>query len=121
MRSEGRDGELLATGSIETEHRQDDLAAAGQRTRTAITTTFHGADTVQLRSVHVGVRPIPADGAPIIGPLPGVTGVYVAVMHSGVTLAPTVGAAVAHEILTGEQVQELEGCRPDRFIKGERP
>jgi len=82
-----------------------------------IAATFVGADTVQSRSARVGVRPMPVDGTPIVGPLPGVRGVYLAVMHSGVTLAPVVGHLVGEEILTGRQAVQLAGCRPARFTR----
>jgi len=111
---QGRDGELLATGDVEAPLGRD-LEEAGRRTLAAVTATFAGTDTVRLRSARVGVRPMPADGAPLIGPVPGTRGAYLAVMHSGVTLAPVVGHLVAREILTGEQAIQLKGCRPARF------
>jgi hypothetical protein len=37
---------------------------------------------------------------------------YVAVMHSAVTLAPTIGRLVANELVSGEPVAELGRCRP---------
>jgi glycine/D-amino acid oxidase-like deaminating enzyme len=43
------------------------------------------------------------------------TSVYVAVMHSAVTLAPTVGRLVATELVSGEPAAELRRCRPQRF------
>ena len=45
----------------------------------------------------------------------GAPGVYVAVMHSGVTLAPLVGRLVASEILDGVRVEMLEPYRASRF------
>ncbi|MFQ5567527.1 MAG: FAD-dependent oxidoreductase, partial [Paracoccaceae bacterium] len=60
-------------------------------------------------------RPTPADGHPIIGPVPGRDGVYVAVMHSGVTLAPGVAELVAGEVLEGAEADLLAPFRPDRF------
>jgi glycine/D-amino acid oxidase-like deaminating enzyme len=77
---------------------------------------FDGVDSLKLRSVRVGVRPMPVDGLPVIGPVPGVTGAYLAVMHSGVTLAPAVGRRVAAEVVHGEDVEEFAGLRPDRFL-----
>jgi glycine/D-amino acid oxidase-like deaminating enzyme len=44
------------------------------------------------------MRPMPLDGPPIIGPLPGHPGGYLAVMHSGVRLAPEVGRRIAAEL-----------------------
>ena len=61
------------------------------------------------------MRPMPADGLPVIGELPGVSGAYVAVMHSGVTLAPVAARFVAAEVVAGLDVDELSGVRPTRF------
>ena len=58
---------------------------------------------------------MPADGLPIIGPLPGVAGAYIAVMHSAVTLAPAAGRLVAGELIAALDPEELQGVRPDRF------
>jgi glycine/D-amino acid oxidase-like deaminating enzyme len=74
-----------------------------------------GATVAELR---VGVRPLPKDGLPIIGPVPGVEGAYVAVMHSAVTLAALVGFTVAGELATGRPSPLLEPYRPARFLSG---
>jgi glycine/D-amino acid oxidase-like deaminating enzyme len=58
---------------------------------------------------------MPTDELPIVGPVPGVAGAYVAVMHSGITLAPTVGRLVASEIVDGVEAEQLAGLRPTRF------
>ena len=52
-----------------------------------------GAAMPELDFHTLGYRPTPADGFPIIGRADGVDGLYVAVMHSGITLAPTLGCS----------------------------
>ena len=47
--------------------------------------------------------------------MPGVAGFYVAVTHSGVTLAPLVGQLVAQEVTTGESSPLLAEYRIERF------
>ena len=74
-----------------------------------------GAD-LELERVTVGWRPIPKDGFPAVGPTPEIDGLYVAVMHSGVTLAPIVGRLAAEEILTGMRTDLLAPFRPSRFV-----
>jgi glycine/D-amino acid oxidase-like deaminating enzyme len=93
------------------------LAAADspQRTLAAIRSTFRGAANVELLSTRVGQRPMPADGEPIVGPVAAVPGVYVAVLHSAITLAPVVGRLVARELVGGAVEPALAGCRLDRF------
>jgi len=63
----------------------------------------------------LGYRPMPQDRMPVVGPVPGNRDVYVAVMHSGVTLAPIMGRYVTQEILGGQAVTELAPYRPERF------
>ncbi|MFI7319509.1 NAD(P)/FAD-dependent oxidoreductase [Streptomyces venezuelae] len=72
--------------------------------------TFRGSDGCRLLGYRAVNRPMPADG-PLVGFATGDRSVYVAVMHSAVTLAPTVGRLVADEIVTGRAVSELRRCR----------
>ena len=67
----------------------------------------------------IGWRPIPEDGLPVIGPSPTRPQIYLAIMHSGVTLAPIAGQHVASELLDGEPLSQLAPFRPDRFASGE--
>ena len=60
-------------------------------------------------------RPMPADGLPIIGRAPGFPGLYVATMHSGVTLAPAVGELVAKELIQNIRVSALAPFGLERF------
>jgi glycine/D-amino acid oxidase-like deaminating enzyme len=68
-----------------------------------------------VETVKLGVRPMPQDERPIIGPVPGISGLYVAVTHSGVTLAPLVGQSVAHEVTAGQPSPLLADYRIERF------
>lgn len=63
-----------------------------------------------------GLRPLPPDGLPLVGPVPGKPGLYVATGHGmlGVTLAPATGAALAPLVLEGRSPVELEPFRIDR-------
>jgi glycine/D-amino acid oxidase-like deaminating enzyme len=67
-----------------------------------------------MEFVTVGYRPTPKDGFPIIGN-GGHKGLYVVVMHSGVTLAPLVGLLASNEILTGIDDANLAPFRLSRF------
>lgn len=71
----------------------------------------------QLRLVRAfsGLRAMPQDGLPILGPVEGIPGLYLAVMHSGVTLSPIVGMLMS-ELLAGEAPSfPLEPFRLKRF------
>jgi glycine/D-amino acid oxidase-like deaminating enzyme len=62
-------------------------------------------------------RAMPADRLPILGPLPWLDSLYVAVSHSGVTLAPVLGRLVAKEVADGAPDGLLAPFRPDRFAE----
>jgi glycine/D-amino acid oxidase-like deaminating enzyme len=96
----------------------DRLRAAAdspERTLAAVRSTFLGAEGVELLSSRTGLRPMPADGEPIIGPVPEVPGLYVAVLHAAIALAPVIGRLVARELVDGTAEPALAGCRLGRF------
>ena len=64
---------------------------------------LRGAPGLELSHWTVGHRPTPADGFPVVGRPEGIAGLYLAVMHSGMTLAAVVGRFAAQELLTGER------------------
>ena len=73
----------------------------------------NAAAGLKIEKIRHGVRPMPSDSYPAIGRLDN--DVYVAVMHSGVTLAPLVGRLVANEIANGTEADMLKTFRPSRF------
>ena len=73
------------------------------------------ADAIAV-PVPLGFRPMPADGLPVLGFSESVPNLYLAVMHSGVTLAPLVGELSAIEIIDGTKVEMLQPYRPERFV-----
>lgn len=101
----------------------------GSQERLASDASQHHADALLARAkqdlpalagaraipVPVGYRPMPLDGYPVLGFSQAVPNVYLAVMHSGVTLAPLVGELGAIEIVDGTQVELFEPYRVERF------
>ncbi|MES2433155.1 MAG: FAD-dependent oxidoreductase [Pseudomonadota bacterium] len=69
-----------------------------------------------LESIRTTMRPIPLDRLTCSGWVPGISGYYVAVTHSGVTIAPYLGRAVADEVVRGVVHDSLSEFRPDRFL-----
>jgi sarcosine oxidase subunit beta len=63
-----------------------------------------------------GIRAIPDDGHPILGPVPGVPGYYVAVSHSGITLCPIIGKLLAAAIAHARSSRWLERFGLARFV-----
>jgi D-hydroxyproline dehydrogenase subunit beta len=76
---------------------------------------IRGLDQAAVTGYQVCVRPMPADGQSIVGWLPGPRGVYLAVTHSGVTLAAHLAGLIATELVTGTAPDELRPFRPSRF------
>ncbi|MCC7276125.1 MAG: FAD-binding oxidoreductase [Alphaproteobacteria bacterium] len=71
---------------------------------------------VGVEAARITIRPIPGDGFSCIGPVPRNEGYYLAITHSGATMAPFLGACVADEIVGGKTRSELETVRPSRFF-----
>ena len=65
--------------------------------------------------VLVGWRPIPKDDLPIIGRFKNKS-IYLAVMHSGISLAAIVGSLVTQEIVDEVDSLLLNDFRPSRFF-----
>ena len=76
-------------------------------------TLFPGQD-IHFFQQAMAMRPVPGDGLPVVGQGP-VQGLWIAVMHSGATLAPVVAELLADEITGGPESPMLAGFRPKRF------
>lgn len=76
---------------------------------------------IPLERVTLGWRPLPVDEYPIVGFSPAAPDVYLAVMHSGITLAPLIGHLAAVEILDDTQVDLLREYRLSRFERSGEP
>jgi len=61
------------------------------------------------------IKPMPQDGFPILGYLEA--GLYSAVTHSGMTMAPLIGQLVAAEVKEQVSLSILDNYRPARFNK----
>lgn len=97
----------------------DDPREAADHLFSRLRHALRDGDSLSLSHFTFGRRPMPADGFPIIGPVEGRDGLYVAVTHSGITLAPAIGAMVAGEIAAGVTEPMLEPYRLARFSRGE--
>lgn len=111
------EGALLAAEDYLDDTLENPPAAIALRTANAIKNELQGVVSLDLQSARVGFRPMPADGIPIIGYPAQVGGVYVCVMHLGVTLAAIVGRLASEEIVGDKACSALSPCRPDRFSK----
>jgi glycine/D-amino acid oxidase-like deaminating enzyme len=110
------DGRIVTGVGFSARATNDASMAAAERflrsDAAAVVPALHDAN---VECVTLGYRPLPADGFPIVGFAPGRRDIYIAVMHSGVTLSPFIGRAAAVEILDGVDVDPLGPYRPGRF------
>ena len=75
-----------------------------------------GLDEAMAVPVPVGWRPMPLDGYPVMGFASEAPNVYVAITHSGVTLAPALSQLAAQEICDAAPADAVLGpYRPQRF------
>ncbi len=77
----------------------DDSAATAAALFKQTKDMLRGAEDLEMEFYTLGYRPTPKDGLPLIGRPTHVSGLYVAVTHSGVTLAPAIGLFAAAEIV----------------------
>jgi D-hydroxyproline dehydrogenase subunit beta len=80
--------------------------------------TVRGLDDARVVAYKVCVRPLPADGQSIVGRIPGAPGLYVAVTHSGITLAAHLSRLIATDLTTSTPPAPLALYTPARFLEG---
>jgi len=68
-----------------------------------------------IASAHIGTRPMPTDGYPIVGNAGCPKWLTIAVTHSGMTLGPLLGELVSREVLSGAPEERLAPYRLTRF------
>jgi glycine/D-amino acid oxidase-like deaminating enzyme len=108
------EGSLLVAGDLLPDD-DDGRRSAGFRMDLA-TALLRGIDAVPVADWTVGLRPMPADGFPLVGMVQAVEGLAVAVSHSGVTLAPALADMLAAEMLDGRRDPLLAPFPLDRAM-----
>lgn len=109
-------GQLVAGADYQGSELADDPDTGGQELLRRMREAIRCDEPLELERVTTGLRPMPGDGLPIVGRVPGVAGLYVAVTHSGVTLCPAIGDFVSRELLDGERDALLAPFGPERFV-----
>ena len=120
------DGSLMIGEGNQESLRRDDTQAHANDLLGRATHYLPSLAGARAITVPVGYRPMPLDGYPVLGfsapgsPAPGSSeaapNVYIALTHSGVTLAPLIGELAAIEIVDGARVEGLSPYRPERFL-----
>jgi glycine/D-amino acid oxidase-like deaminating enzyme len=109
------DGRLVAGMGFGAAPSKDASMEEGEKVLASGRKFLPALQKLSLERVTLGFRPLPKDGHPVVGYSEGAPGVYLAVMHSGVSLAPVVGRLAAMEILDGVSVDLLSHYRLARF------
>lgn len=86
----------------------------GQRLLQDASKFFPKLQQARIEDTYIGWRPLPLDGHPVIGPSSNIANVYLAISHSGISLAPLIAKLLTQEILQDEQFANLENYRADR-------
>lgn len=110
------DGTLMIGEGTQESLSRDDSQAHAEALLTRAAHYLPALQGARAVPVPVGYRPMPRDGFPVLGFPEPVPNLYIALMHSGVTLAPLVGELAALEIVDGARVQMLNAYRPERFL-----
>ena len=105
---------MIGEGSQESLARDDTQEHANELLSRA-TEYLPGLTGASAVPVPVGYRPMPLDGSPVVGFSSKAPNVYLAMTHSGVTLAPLISQLATMEIMDGAKVELLNDYRPSRF------
>lgn len=109
------DNTLIAAEDYLEKYGENGPEEIGKRAFETLRDALKGGEYLKLDSIKVGMRPMPKDGYPIVGFHEQIKGLYLAVMHSAITLSPVIGRLIAKEIEDNVQLEELENCRISRF------
>ena len=112
------DGRVVVSAGFSGDPNVRERDATAQAALERARTVLPGLSSLPFERATLGYRPVPADDHPVIGFAKGAPDVYLAVMHSGITLSALVGRLAATEILDDVRVEMLEPYRVERFAAG---
>jgi glycine/D-amino acid oxidase-like deaminating enzyme len=110
------EGRCIAVGEFDDTAPHADAARAAAALLDGVTGMIMPRETIVPDFYAVARRPMLRDGFPAVGRADGLSALYVAVTHSGITLAPAIGRFVAEELLTGRRERLLEPYGLGRFL-----
>jgi glycine oxidase len=113
-------GELLIGATVERVGFQRAVTAAGiAGLLAAALDVVPGLAGLPITRTWYGFRPWAPDSLPVLGPWPGIDGLWVATAHfrNGILLAPITARLMREWIVTGRPSMPLDDFLPDRFLK----
>jgi glycine oxidase len=117
-------GELLIGATVEKVGFQRAVTAAGIASLlSAAITLVPGLAQLPISRTWYGFRPWAPDSLPVLGPWPGIEGLFVATAHyrNGILLAPITARLMTEWMTHGRPSMDVEDFLPQRFIKDRRP
>ena len=92
------------------EHRLNRLTIGARR-------YLRGLEEARVESTWCGLRPLTADGLPVIGWAPAIQGIFIATGHAmmGFLLGPLTGKMVSEILLDRAPSMDIAGLGADRF------
>jgi glycine oxidase len=117
-------GELLIGATVEKVGFQPSVTARGIATLlNAALALVPGVAGLPISRTWSGFRPWAPDSLPVLGPWPGVDGLFVATAHyrNGILLAPVTARLMTEWMTHGEPSLDVKDFLPNRFIKDRRP
>jgi glycine/D-amino acid oxidase-like deaminating enzyme len=110
------EGRFLAVGRFEETEADPDGAQAAAALFATMTAMLATDAPIRPGTHAIAYRPMPGDRFPAVGRADGIAGLYAAVTHSGVTLAPALGRFVAEEVLYGRRDRLLAPYEVRRLL-----
>jgi glycine/D-amino acid oxidase-like deaminating enzyme len=110
------EGRLVAGTDFAGTDPGDDPQAAANELFAKLKAFVTGGERLSLERYTIGYRPTPRDGVSAVGAVPALEGLYLCVSHSGVTLAPALGAFAAAEIMGQGRNPLISPFSPGRLL-----
>ena len=118
-------GRLIIGGKFDDDLRQENnIKGTAEKLIQDMATRLNYNGNMILDHFTLGKRPLPVDGRPKIGRLINqkgekLNGIYLAVMHSGITNAPLAGKLGIDEVLTGKRNSLIRDFFPQKTLTQE--
>jgi glycine oxidase len=117
-------GELLIGATVEKVGFQRSVTAIGMtKLLSAAIGLVPGLAHLPISRTWSGFRPWAPDSLPVLGPWPGIEGLFVATAHyrNGILLAPVTARLMTEWMTLGHPSLDVNDFLPNRFIKDRRP
>ena len=119
-------GRLIIGGKFDDDSSQEEnIKGTAKKLIQDMATRLNYNGNMILDHFTLGKRPLPVDGRPKIGRLINqkgekLNGIYLAVMHSGITNAPLAGKLGIDEVLTGKRNNLIRDFFPQKTVTQEK-